>query len=1144
MTCAPSLRSSLAGAIAVLFSIALCCPLQARVEQDLSGHGWSLWHDKAAAYLDDELHLPPVDLARLPAPAPTVGWDRLGEVSTIQARVPGTAEEFLQTIPGPVGDITGVTWWSRRIQIPTFDKGARLLLRFEAVRQRAEIFLNRKLVGYDMIGNTPFEVDISSAAKSGESAELAVRITDVGGNFDWRDGAVYPWGRHSVLMSHGFGGITGGIRLVVCDPVRVEDLAVLNTPTPRKIKVLVALRNDTETVATRDLALRVVDTTAASRELTRLERKALVVPAKAQTTLELDIEAPEAILWDLENPQLYHCELALSSGGRVLDFTKKRFGFRWFAPEGIGSDATLRLNGKRIVLRSAISWGFWPVNGITPSPEWAERQIRIAKAYGLNMLNFHRCIGQTILLDKADELGLLIYEEPGNWKGGDRAPLARAMAREKWLRMIKRDRSHPSLIIYNLINEDGAASAQGLEARRSDMQAARAIDPSRVITRTSGWSKSGVTVEDAMKMHFRPYDPNLHQTGWFDYHHAGGPATWNDDLYRSFEDYYNRTTNKEEIVFWGEEGAISTPPRLGMIRDELSRLPNLGWDGAGYLEQYQRFDDFITRKGLRAAFPRVDDLTGALGDVSINHQGRKIQLIRLNNLSDGYAINGWESELIENHSGVVDCFRNPKGNPELLAKYNRPVYVAVMPRAQVAKTETQVTVDYHLVNEGVLKGPYELETEVLDATGAVLERSKTRVNVTGGDCYGEPLVLGKLHHIGHREGLASVRARLLDPSGAQRAEGEDKLLAVDWENAQVTGNGAVFGNADGMREFLKKHKGVELPDYQEGMGKLDWLIVTRSPDEDLLRPIPTAQLRYKNKPGLQASFYSGRHFARLEAERLDVAIDLNINEGAIPDPGFPGTEQYQVRWEGELLPTKDGIHAFGVTAGGGGIRLQIAGKTLIDSLGKRGRESSERVMLELKAGQPVPVLMEFAHHRGAGRCELLWAPPVETPPNLDRLFERVRDDGTKLVILEYADHWMPLIMKYSKLRYSGSFKVGSAWLGGIHFIREHPLAEGLPVNTAMDWPYQALVRNGKERSGLLIEGEEFVAGAWHCNEENSPMQLGTALGVVPCGKGSIIVSTLDISRQLGSEDGPAQVARRMLCNFLKYERPLPAPERR
>ena len=64
------------------------------------------------------------------------------------------------------------------------------------------------------------------------------------------------------------------------------------------------------------------------------------------------------------------------------------------------------------------------------------------------------------------------------------------------------------------------------------------------------------------KMHMRPFDDTVYMSGWYDYHHAGGPAVWSQSLYKSPDDYYNRTTNKAEIVYWGEEGAISTPPRL------------------------------------------------------------------------------------------------------------------------------------------------------------------------------------------------------------------------------------------------------------------------------------------------------------------------------------------------------------------------------------------------------------------------------------------------------------------------------------------------------------------------------------------------------------------------------------------------------
>ncbi len=112
---------------------------------------------------------------------------------------------------------------------------------------------------------------------------------------------------------------------------------------------------------------------------------------------------------------------------------------------------------KELFYITAISWSFWPDNGITPSDELARRQVESAKKLGLNMLNFHRTIGHSNVLDYADELGLLYFEEPG----GNQYPISHfndnnkqskfyfAYRNEKLVRMIKRDRNHPSLVIYN-----------------------------------------------------------------------------------------------------------------------------------------------------------------------------------------------------------------------------------------------------------------------------------------------------------------------------------------------------------------------------------------------------------------------------------------------------------------------------------------------------------------------------------------------------------------------------------------------------------------------------------------------------------------------------------------------------------------------
>ena len=63
---------------------------------------------------------------------------------------------------------------------------------------------------------------------------------------------------------------------------------------------------------------------------------------------------------------------------------------------------------------------------------------------------------------------------------------------------------------------------------------------------------------------------------------------------------------------------------------------------------------------------------------------------------------------------------------------------------------------------------------------------------------------------------------------------------------------------------------------------------------------------------------------------------------------------------------------------------------------------------------------------------------------------------TTLIIADNADTWMDLIAKNTKVTFTGKFTIGAAWLGGVHFVKQHPLFAGLPTNDAMNWPYQAL----------------------------------------------------------------------------------------
>ncbi len=111
-----------------------------------------------------------------------------------------------------------------------------------------------------------------------------------------------------------------------------------------------------------------------------------------------------------------------------------------------------------------------------------------------------------------------------------------------------------------------------------------------------------------------------------------------------------------------------------------------------------------------------------MGNVSYYYQGRTIENIRINNTVDGYAVNGWESMKQENHSGIVDNYRNLKGDPTLMSRYSKPLFVSVKLNKKVMSVGDTTTGDFYIVNEVDLKGDYKLLIEVTDEKGKVLHR--------------------------------------------------------------------------------------------------------------------------------------------------------------------------------------------------------------------------------------------------------------------------------------------------------------------------------------------------------------------------------------------------------------------------------------
>ena len=556
--------------------------------------GWHLWIDRDAPWRDDAIYLPEeVPLALLPVNPPTGGWDALGGIavtlpSTVEqhywgtlASRPYTAAEFTyaDTDKTPQnGNYEGVSWWWRSIDIPAALKRKRLILTVRGARQRAEVYLNRKLVGYSILEELPFECDLTGAAVPGGQNMLAIRITNPGGRLDWVDGDTTQWGKVKIQRSHGFGGLDRGLT-IAAHPMdaHIADAWVLNTPKPGTVHAFVTIAG---IPGLKNIERSIALTITEAGNGKRLPAEKIVLERPGVIAFELRTRNPA--VWDLATPHLYHLDVALKTRHGV---SRKRvtFGFRWFTSEGVGTNAVFTLNGRRIKLYSAISWGYWGGNGLFPTPDLAIKEVTQAKTLGLNCLAFHRNPGKPDVLDAQDRLGLLRGMEPGGGKfmfgklpagtpvdqhsvlmqkpdnAADKFCQRYAIAKMK--RMMQTFRSHPSLIHWTLQNETNADFSD--PAVIAVLEELRREDESRIILMNDGMSSREFSAAEAW---YEPYNPVLHRSdrepwgGWWDDHQGAGDQ-WYDSFYQDPEHFTYRNTLGAGIVEYGcrtERRSIST----------------------------------------------------------------------------------------------------------------------------------------------------------------------------------------------------------------------------------------------------------------------------------------------------------------------------------------------------------------------------------------------------------------------------------------------------------------------------------------------------------------------------------------------------------------------------------------------------------
>lgn len=832
-----------------------------RWEKELSDNNWSLWLDKGAEWYNDDIYLPPVDIAKLPTNPPTCGWDKLhSEESLKKVSVPGTVEEYywgaIGGAEGEAGNYVGVSWWSKMFHLDGNLKNKRITLFFQSVNLRAEVYVNRRLVGYDVIGNTPFEVNITDAVFFGQDNQLDIRITDPVGNFEWNDNILMRWGNNLVPAVHGFGGITGNVILRATDAVTISDIYVQNQLDPKKVNIIITLDNYSGSAQRGELAVGIREKDNSNAIVWQKTISATLPVSSNIFTISATV--PQAKLWELSETKsikeanLYEATVKFTSDNKqIADNNAQRFGFRWFNVGEKDGDKRFYLNSKRVFIMAAMTRGFWPTNGIFPTPAMAQRDMKTIFDLGLNTMLMHRAIGQPLVFNYADSTGLFTYEEPGGYRimpnkkdsiyGPD--DQAKKWRSEKLRRMVIRDRSFPSLIIYNLKNEEtNLPNNDDIK----DILMVHKLDPSRIITYNSG---NGIgenyhidyyteKPNDPMELHMLPFNPSLIYGGWWDQHHWYAYSGYTDEMYRNPKFYLRGVINgaqiplltdslyhldKKKVIFFGEEGAFGTIVRLQKIKEEIDNTGATGFREQEHLDWFNSYDRFLDETGFRRAYPNVDSLTKSLGRNLHYFHARNIENVRMGNISDGYNMNGWASAATR--TDVVDMYRNPTADVSILRHYTQPLYIAVKLRNKVVPVGTAPIVDFYIINEKDLKGKHTLHIVFNDAKGNIIFKQKFIVNVKGGEDFGQLLVENVKLPIINEQGYYILKATL-DTNGVKKADGFDDVYAVDLnDNIASIASCVILEKDNIIKNFLSKFKGISVNTYSENCPETNIIIV-------------------------------------------------------------------------------------------------------------------------------------------------------------------------------------------------------------------------------------------------------------------------------------------------------------------------------
>lgn len=360
----------------------------------------------------------------------------------------------------PTDNPTGI--YKRKFHVDTSWLKEDILIRFHGVDSAFHIWINGKEVGYSKGARLTTEFNISTYLVDGEN-EITVRV------YQWSDGT-YLEDQDMWWLS----GIFRDVELYSRPKVGIDDFKVDTVLqehyTKGELRVVGSIRG-----AAADLTL--------NYELLD-ERNQIVISGEQKLNDEFSIsetvKGPK--LWSAEEPNLYTLLLTVKQGNQIVEVIPQHVGFRQIELKG----KTFTINGVAIKFKGVNRHDFNPDTGRVVSKEEIVKDIQLMKQHNINAIRTAHYPNSPYLYELCDYYGMYVIDEADieshgfeltnnySWIADD--PKWEKVHIDRLIRMVERDKNHPSIIMWSLGNE----SSFGHNFRRMG-EVCKELDPSRLV---------------------------------------------------------------------------------------------------------------------------------------------------------------------------------------------------------------------------------------------------------------------------------------------------------------------------------------------------------------------------------------------------------------------------------------------------------------------------------------------------------------------------------------------------------------------------------------------------------------------------------------------------------------------------------------